>query len=123
MMKRMIEKRVNERDRLIELLKEADKRLVYFEEKACHLLKNGVVVQPCRVWDKTFLLLESDSNEYEIYESKCVRITDNGYGVYYSMAFDCPEIGNTLAFGISDFGKAVFLTREEAEKALAERSK
>lgn len=89
-----------------------------------YLLKNGVAVPPCKVFDKTFLLLERvHGGEYEIYESKCVRITDNGYGVYYSMAFDCPEIGNTLEFGISDFGEAVFLIREEAEKAFAERNK
>lgn len=73
---------------------------------------------PCKVEDKTFLLLEKTSGGYDIVESKCVRITDNGYGKHYSMYFDCAELGNTLEFDIYDFGKWVFLTREEAEKAL-----
>ena len=76
---------------------------------------------PCKVGDKTFLLLEKTNGGYDIIESKCVRITDNGYGKCYSMFFDCAELGNTLEFYIYDFDKWVFLTREEAEKALGEK--
>lgn len=76
---------------------------------------------PCKVGDKTFLLLEKTSGGYNIIESKCVRITDIGYGKYYSMYFDCAALGNTLEFDIYDFGKWVFLTRKEAEQALKEQ--
>lgn len=114
---------MKDRERLLKLIlqysgtdgykKAADSGLVDY------LLKHGVCVKPCKVWDKTYLVLKRANNTgYDIYESKCVRITDNGYGVYYSMAFDCPEIGNTLEFGICDFGKCVFFTRRETEKRL-----
>lgn len=73
---------------------------------------------PCKVGEKTFLLLERTSGGFDIVKSKCIRITDNGYGKRYSMYFDCAEIGNTLEYDIDDFGKWVFLTREEAEKVL-----
>lgn len=87
---------------------------------ADYLIANGVVVMPCKVGDKTFLLLEKINGGYDVVESKCVRITDNGYGKYYSMSIDCKEIGNTLECGICDFGKWVFLTKEEAEQKLKE---
>lgn len=89
---------------------------------ADHLLAEGVIVPPCKVGDKTFLLLEKLKGGYDIVESKCVCITDNGHGNYYSMYIDCVDIGNSLEFDFSDFGKTVFLTKEEAEKTLAERS-
>lgn len=76
---------------------------------------------PCKVGEKTFLLLERTSGGFDIVKSKCIRITDNGYGKRYSMYFDCAEIGNTLEYDIDDFGKWVFLTREEAEKALEKK--
>lgn len=117
---------MTDRDRLIEILKVpiypkigADPA----EVVADYLLANGVIVPPCKIGDKTFLLLEKTNGGFDIVESRCVRITDNGYGKYYSMAFDCVEIGNTLEFGICDFGRYVFLTKEEAEKALKEREK
>lgn len=110
---------MTDRDRLIELIHDSDYSLNSVG-LADHLIANGVIVPPCKVGDKTFLVLQKTSGGYDIVESKCVRITDNGYGKYYSMAIDCPEIGNTLEFGIYDFGKFVFLTKEEAEKALKE---
>ena len=126
------------RERLIKLIKEADD--ICSKKKQCegciglgegeecinfliadHLLANGVIVPPCKVGDKTFLLLEKIRGGYDIVESYCVKITDNGYGKYFSMAIDCVEIGNSLEFDLCDFGKTVFLTREEAEAALKGR--
>ena len=112
------------RERLIELLtktfdEQYEKRmLITPQHTADHLLANGVVCLPCKVGDKTFLLLEKISGGYDIIESKCMKIVDNGYGKDFSMFFDCAEIGNTLEFDIYHFGKTVFLTREEAEQAL-----
>jgi hypothetical protein len=124
------------RDELVELIYEARKEWdVYFNDCllkgkpraktlnefiADYLIENGVVVPPCKVGDKTFLLLEKLNGDYDIVESKCVRITDNGYGKYCSMSIDCKEIGNTLECGICDFGKWVFLTKEDAEQKLKE---
>jgi hypothetical protein len=90
------------------------------EKLADHLIEMGVVVPPCKVGDKTFLLLEKINGDYDVVESKCVRIVDNGYSKCYSMYFDCKEIGNTLEWDICDFGKWVFLTKEQAEQKLKE---
>lgn len=93
-----------------------------FVEKIVNdLIEGGVVCPPCKVGDKTFLLLETLRGGYDIFESYCVKITDNGYGKDFSMAVYCLEIGNSLEFDICDFGKTVFLTREEAEAALKEK--
>ena len=102
------------RDRLIELLGD----YLYSEQIADYLLANGVIVPPVKVGDKTFLLLEKTSGGYDIVESECVKIYENAFNRVYSMAIDCVEIGNTLEFHLNDFGESVFLTKEEAEKAL-----
>lgn len=111
------------RERLIKfiknsLIKHIDKSCLLAENIADDLLADGIIVPPCKVGDKTFLLLEKIRGGYDIVESYCVKITDNGYGKYFSMAIDCVEIGNSLEFDLCDFGKTVFLTREEAEAAL-----
>ena len=113
---------MTDRDRMIELLADSgcSADLETYEELADYLLANGVIVPPCKVGDKTFLLLEKTRGGYDIIESQCVRFVDNGYIKCYSMAYDCVEIDNTLEFYICDFGKTVFLTKEEAESKLKE---
>ena len=111
-----------ERNRLVELISECCAKnlnmvqLLGFEKLllADHLLDNGVIVPPCKVGDKTFLLLEKFNGKYDIVESECLRISQNKWGDVYSMYFDCGVIGNSLEFESNDFGKTVFLTREEA---------
>ena len=83
--------------------------------------KERIILPPCNVGDKTFLLLEKTSGGYDIVESECVCIAENKYTKIYSMAFDCTEIGNTLEYHLADFGRWVFLTKEEAEAKLKER--
>lgn len=85
------------------------------------LIAEGVIVPPCKVGDKTYLLLEKLKGGYAIVVSKCVGISENENGKWFSMYFDCVDIGNSIEFQSDDFGKTVFLTREEAERAL-ERS-
>lgn len=124
---------MTDRERLIELIRNAPRKdVVYGNVKldkpaqtvqsiADHLLANGVIVPPCKVGDKTFLLLEKTMGGYDILESQCVRTCDNGYGKVYSMYIDCVEIDHTLECRLDDFGVWVFLTKEEAEQALKER--
>ena len=123
-----------DRDRLIELFKKTEYTPFpemtmksnlgnQFTEYALNcivdeLLANGVIVPPCKVGDKTFLLLEKTSGGYDIVESKCVKIYENAFNRVYSMALACAEIGNTLEFYLNDFGRWVFLTKEEAEERL-----
>ena len=110
------------RDRLIELIKNAekafpkDKPVLDIEEfVADHLLANGVIVPPCKVGDKVYSIVEGinfvlvgEVYEYVVGREHFVfRSTRKGYF--------------TLAFTEIDIGKTVFLTKELAEKALAER--
>lgn len=116
------------RERLIELLSDAERehlnyemanKFCPFDEYKCHseyiadyLIENGVVVLPCKVGDILWFL------DYDL--PKC---------------FICPEqiviqdivlLKNTMLIRCSssitlrteDFGKTVFLTKEDAERAL-----
>ena len=108
------------RDRLIELLKRADKYASgvctdYDEaQEVCadFLLAEGVIVPPCKVGDTVWI-----AGEYRGVYSATVR-------TFFFSHCDVEMIRTTKCdIPFSDFGKTVFLTREEAEKALAERSK
>lgn len=127
------------RDRLIELLRQIE--FDYYEECVCasedgykgapdfakffvdHLISNGVIVPPCKSGDKAYHLTSIDTldelNVAEIFEGKVSSVSiedklwifcryDNGLNYWYTER---------------DIGRNLFLTREEAEQALAERSK
>ena len=125
---------MTDRDRLIELFKgaeskvieELNKHLELDEEEwmgiyADYLIANGVICLPCKVGDKVYTsydhLLHKETSEILeckvafigfIEDGNYINLVDN-YGHLHSMSFDI-------------FDNTVFLTREEAEKAL-ERSK
>lgn len=89
-----------------------------------YLLDNGVIVPPCKVGNKVWMTLELLKGGEEIIESRCVKITIiSDRQIVYSMHINERAIGNTLEFYNDDFGKTVFLTQEEAEKALKESGK
>ena len=113
---------MTDRDKLIELIQNSVNGCArhWAEIIADYLLANDVILPPCKVGDKTYLLLEKISGGYDIVESKCVYIAENKYGRVYSMDIDCDEVGNTLEFRLDDFGRWVFLTKEEAEERLKE---
>ena len=117
---------MTDRERLVELIEKtfavqyAARGLLTAQHTADHLLANGVVVPLCKVGDKTFLLLEDLFDGWEVVESYCCEIVEKGRWKTYSMVVDCPAIGNTLEFYTGDFGRTVFLTKEEAEQVLKE---
>lgn len=102
------------RDRLIWLIKNAekafpkDKPVLDIEEfTADFLLANGVIVPPCKVGDKLYIVAGVSGKIVEctiigvwIFGQSCAVITD--FGTIHN---------NSL-------GKSVFLTREEAEAKL-----
>lgn len=123
------------RDRLIELLKHEFGTKVS-EITADWLLANGVIVPPCKVGDVVYRLDDI------VWHSECCDCEH-----YYIGGFGDPsECGRTRLgnkhpdcikiveevitqkdiywslYSSSGFGKTVFLTKEEAEKALKERS-
>lgn len=109
------------RDRLIELLdiiiQPGEKTL---GDIADHLLANGVVVPPCKVGDVVYC--EKNSKIYEgIVDGihYTTRHEDFGICVYVEKYYKDPRrIGKYLFFHFEDFNKTIFLTREEAERAL-----
>lgn len=113
------------RDRLIELLKGAETKVTEVLSKplaleewlaiyADHLLANGVILPPCKVGDVLWDISEFlEGREHpEMYMLYADEIAIGGDGFF---AID----GCSVRF--EDFGKIVFLTREEAEKALREK--
>ena len=137
---------MNEREKLIELLMQGDiaaaKQGVFnccmcrreAETIADYLLENGVIVPPVKMGDIVYI----DDSPHNV-----VHITIEEDGISYCAKYDCDEyecckecpFAKEISFGevimcegneyheftASDIGKTVFLTREEAEKALEER--
>ena len=88
-----------------------------FEGQFCglmadYLIDNGVIVPPCKVGDTVYIPYLSTVIEKKV----CSIVVQKPFFTVY-----CG--GTSLRFSKEDFGKTVFLTREEAEKALEERSK
>ena len=103
-------------DRLIELIHESDLSLDSVR-LADHLLANGVIVLPCKVGDILYVISQMKDkrilpfiNEYEV---TSIEIKKKSIVVYHIMD------GYIKNFRQADFGKTVFLTKEEAENALA----
>lgn len=129
---------MTEREKLIELIVQCDKEndiLACYNDRpkraqaaeilADHLLSNGVIVPPCKVGDTVYIV---DGTTDGIVEGK---ITHLEYNIYTTPREWITVIGNYPFFGEHEeknridllLGKTVFLTKEEAENALKERSK
>ena len=134
---------MTDRDKLIELFKgaeskvieELNKHLELDEEEwmgiyADHLIANGVIVPPCKVGDIVYSSMYDWQKAKDVvtpYQITNITITQNKKGVwtkkYRAMrVLNGKTIDCQLNFEFDTIGKTVFLTREEAEKAL-ERSK
>lgn len=131
------------RDRLIELLCSAPLGIKTLAQKyskiiitkiADYLLTKGVIVPPCKVGDIVYAI-----GENKIVECVCHEITLHNklmIATTFKCDYDCKgcpfwswsqdycdeyscqgEYGDWF-FSVDDFGKIVFLTREEAEQAL-----
>ena len=99
------------RDRLIKILHEMPREMM-IGEAADYILANGVIVPPCKVGDRMYC-------DGELF-------ADNYKGEIMSFPVDIilTEVCSThrgeidMVFDFKRFGKDVFLTREEAERAL-----
>ena len=117
---------MTEREKLIELIQNAVDGCAkhWAEVIADHLLANGVIVPPCKVgnnvWWVTDMCDENGDEYLGIYVGKVVSFSLQKEGLW---AYCRYEGGLTYWHLVADyFGKTVFLTKEEAEKALMERS-
>ena len=110
------------RDKLIELIQNAVGGCArhWAEIIADHLLAEGVIVLPCKAGDTVYHVYKH--RDYgKIFESKVVSVEyfENDDIYLHVLHYN----GYTEPIPSTKYlGKEVFLTREEAEKALAERS-
>ena len=98
------------RDRLIELIQDSVNGYArhWAEIIADYLLANGVIAPPCKVGDIVYSLMGGFPEEMKVNRLMLTLKPNNEYPLDFIREFD-------------DFGKTVFLTKEEAEKALKER--
>lgn len=130
---------MTDRERLIELLEdtlhewESDVSVQTLTEIAEHLIENGVIVLPCKVGDTvyikgkpvkiSFLNIQNEITycvQLDCEKLDCFSCPFYEDEVSWEGEHDCGTYGY-MEFTESDFGKTVFLTREEAEQALKER--
>lgn len=133
------------RERLIALLKEAhdEQKYITSDESitaiADYLLESGVIIPPCKVGDKLYAISEnyvkectcdeiSIHNEISICadfqcDYDCKGCPFNAWKQdFHTGEYSCDGEYGTHFFSIEDFGKTVFLTREEAEAKLRENN-
>lgn len=115
---------MTDRERLIDLIIEAkrtDPETGSFTDYlADYLLEHGVIVLPCKVGDTVY---SYDEDLYALLDYRINQITlsDGNPTLYSGVCFNEDVLLSDIDFVESDIGKTVFLTREEAEKALKER--
>ena len=119
------------RDRLIELLNKkydhfcdqcgVNKDSRYTHNLAGYLLKNGVIVPPCKVGDTVYMIynipLVRGVVELTV-ENIVIGINPSKCNLYCKH-----ESGSKDMFYKESFGKVLFFTKEEAENALKERER
>ena len=129
------------RDRLIELISQVQYMSGLEGRLADHLLSEGVIVPPCKMNQKVYVADNGGIREATVYEMYLRFNNDTEILLSFDCDLDCEKCpfsswsqdpsgeyscgGEYGCWGVKfeDFGKIVFLTREEAEKALAERSR
>lgn len=110
------------RNMLIELIKGSSQYIcddaALIERIADHLLANGVIVPPVKIGQTVYVVSRYYGGFWRTHECKIDSLT-----IYEKHMFMTLFDSENLDFGIeiSEIGKTVFLTKELAEKALAER--
>lgn len=105
------------RDRLIELISQVQYMGGLEGQLADYLLKNGVIVPPCKVGDSCYPLWHSRNKP--IVERKISRITYSARNIIIGYYENDGQYRPPLRTRV--LGEDVFLTREEAERALERR--
>lgn len=105
---------LREKEKLVNLMPQSTTALVRLAD---HLLANGVIVPPVKVGQMVYVLRSQTSDGKNLY-LRAERISH--YRVFGETSFMCFE---SQRGSVADhlWHTSVFLTREEAEKALAER--
>jgi hypothetical protein len=81
------------------------------------LLENGVIVPPCKVGD-TVYEIQPIRQRIQAYDVTTVKYNGKFYWFTWVLKDRRGHYGNVEGFSDIQIGKTVFLTREEAQKAL-----
>lgn len=100
-----------QREKLIELIHEFGFSGYEMNDLADYLIANGVVVLPCKVGDKVYRIVDMSHTAYNSFLS--VETVHSVNPTYANI------MGGLTELPMEQFGKTVFFTKEEAEKALA----
>ena len=117
---------MTDRERLIRLMQEASQSKsdyagnIGLGQIADYLIEHGVTVLPCKVGD-TVWLIKNVFNGEKVVRVIAHRMIDGIGGNRLNPIWLISKYPYELRFCPSEFGKTVFLTREEAERALKER--
>ena len=122
-----------DRERLIEILKlgscpspylcdenckYANLERCYEERTADLLLEHGVVLMPCKVGDRLYEV--TGRKTVSVYKVRAIRV--ELFGLFIEWDIVEGFVWQSLSgINADEIGKTVFLTREEAERALKER--
>ena len=104
---------MTDRDKLIELLDKAHKKFIKsdnvyeFDFIADYLLANGVIAPPCKVGDVVYSLMGGFVEDMKVNRVLLSLKPNEQHPIDYIKELD-------------DFGKTVFLTKEDAEEKLKE---
>ena len=79
-----------------------------------------LVVLPCKLNETAYLLLDKRDFTEKIIKCRIREISIGFYGMKLSLISEDSMIGHLKWHDVNEIGKTVFLTREEAEKALKE---
>ena len=94
------------------------------EKVSDHLLANGVIVPPCKVGDTVYVVSRYYAGDWEAYKCEIDSITIYEKNTFISCVANDVRFGKiNFGLNISEIGKTVFLTKEEAEKKLKEVGK
>ena len=113
---------MTDRERLIDLMidaKRTDPETGSFTEYlADYLLEHGVIVPPCKVGDRLYEV--TGRKTVSVYKVRAIRVE------MFSLLIEWDIVEGFVWQSLSginadEIGKTVFLTREEAERALKER--
>lgn len=108
------------KERLIRLIQDAVKGCArnWAEIIAENLIANGTILLPCKFQQKVYVLPTIENNLSKMTEMKCIGFSLSCDSYVVDLITDKNKLYQPC-FG--RFGKTVFLTKEEAEKALEER--
>lgn len=84
--------------------------------------KEQIIIPPCKVGDTVYVISRYYTGDWEVYKCEIDTITIYKNNTFISCVANDVRFGKiNFGLNVSEIGKTVFLTKEEAEKALKER--